>query len=109
MLAVEAAFDRGRVAAWKSDIEGFRRHVVEATARGEMLRRDPENPFDPVDTTLLGFCRDEAKARGDRGLALLAASQSILKPPAEDTAFERNRFRERLMDALINALLTGGK
>jgi hypothetical protein len=109
MLMVEAAFDRGRVASWKSDIDGFRRHVVEATARGEMLRRDPENPFDAVDATLLGFCRDEASGRGDRGLALVAALQTILKPPSEDTAFERDRFRERVMDALISALLIGEK
>ena len=103
-MMVQAAFDRGRAASWRADFGGFRRYLVETTARGEMLRREADNPFSSADEALLTFARTEADARKDRGLALAAALQTNLKPPSEDTAVARDTARERILETLIRAL-----
>lgn len=100
----KAAFERGRVSAWRSDVEGVRRHVVAATARGEFLHH-PDNPFDRGDETLFRFCWDEARQHGDRVLALVAALQAAITPPSEDDVPSHDRVRERVLVALADAML----
>lgn len=75
-LVLAAAFERGRVAAWRDDFEALRRRIVTATARGELVTsqdRSSETPDEPM----LAFA-DTWAARDDHGLRLALALQRRL-------------------------------
>lgn len=108
-LMLDAAYDRGRMAAWTRDFPAFRRYVIDVTAGGEFLRRDPDNPFAGADEPLATYVHDQLKMRHDSGLALAMSLQPHLKPstlPMDGS--DRDRARERMVETLRSAMIAIG-